>query len=74
MLVKENGGPKFLSEESDGFSYKLEHEGSRKNPPTIISEMDSTMSTCVEKGCKKEISQLIQLMELEDFEGDMFSK
>lgn len=63
-----------MREESDGFDAPETKSDMEEKHTKIILEMDSIMSKCVEKGCKKEISLLIQLMNLVKFEGDKLRK
>lgn len=50
MLVKDNGGPKFLRKESENFHVNDATPELEEKHPTRISEKASIMSKCVEKG------------------------
>lgn len=44
-----------------------------QDPPEIIAEMATVMLSCVEKGCRKEIQRLIQILHKPDFDKEVFT-
>lgn len=74
VLLKDNRGSILFPEDSKSLPAQARKIEMKEKPPKISSEMDFIILNSVEKGCKKEMSLLIKLIKLGEFEGDVFRK